>query len=352
MIMERYKKQIQLSQVGISGQEELEKAKVLIVGAGGLGCAALPYLVASGVGTVGIIDGDTVEMSNLHRQVLYSENDIGRYKVKAAKAHLQAMNTTVTIQDYAYFLSAENALALFASYDCIVDATDSIALRYLINDACVLTNKPFVYGSIYKFEGQVSVFNYKNGPTYRCLFDKNETKTPNCDALGVLGTTVGFIGMLQANEALKVILNIGDLLSGTLLIYDMLNHRQNKIQFTKNEQLVIDDAFYKAAHLKTRIHETTFDEARTKKTIFLDVREFDTQPVIKLSNSIQIPLSILEQKLHELNKNQHYSIFCQRGKRSLKAIEILRNNMFNHLANVTNGVASFKSHFKDEIHIY
>ena len=217
--MERYKRQINLPQVGINGQQKLRNAKVLLIGAGGLGNAILPYLTAAGIGNIGIIDGDRIEESNLQRQVLFSENAVGELKTVVVASHLRSLNSESDIKIYKKFLNTKNAISIIENYDVVVDATDSVSIRYLINDACVLTNKPFVYGSVYRFEGQVSVFNYKNGPTYRCLFKKKHTNVINCEDAGVLGTTVGLIGMFQANEVMKMILETGDILSGKLLLY-------------------------------------------------------------------------------------------------------------------------------------
>ncbi len=187
--MERYKRQINLPQVGIDGQQKLLNAKVLVIGAGGLGNAILPYLTAAGIGHIGIIDGDRVEESNLQRQVLFTENSVGELKTEILASHLGSLNSKSDIKIYKEFLDAKNAVSIIGNYDVVVDATDSVSIRYLINDACILANKPFVYGSVYRFEGQVSVFNYKNGPTYRCLFKKKHTNVTNCEDAGVLGTT-------------------------------------------------------------------------------------------------------------------------------------------------------------------
>ncbi len=251
--MERYKRQINLPQVGNDGQLKLHTAKVLVVGAGGLGSAILPYLSASGVGTIGIIDGDRVEKSNLQRQVMYSEDSIGQLKVDIVASKLKAINSETNIKTYNEFLNSDNAISIIENYDIVVDATDTVGIRYLINDACILANKPFVYGSVYRFEGQISVFNYKNGPTYRCLFKEKNTKVINCEEAGVLGTTVGIVGMLQANEVMKMILETGDVLSGKLLIYNTLNNDQNIINFKKDNSIKIDKDYFNSKYFEDRI---------------------------------------------------------------------------------------------------
>ncbi|WP_178987176.1 HesA/MoeB/ThiF family protein [Winogradskyella schleiferi] len=350
--MERYKRQIQLPQVGETGQQKLKNAKILVVGAGGLGCAILPYLTASGIETIGIIDGDTIDESNLHRQILYTEKTVNQQKVTVAKTQLEALNSNVKIQVYKYYLSGENAIEIFKIYDIIVDATDSIQTRYLINDACIIADKPFVYGSIYRFEGQVSVFNYKNGPTYRCLFKNNNTKINNCEDAGVLGTTVGFIGMLQANEVIKMVLETGDILSGKLLIYNTLNNTQNSINFNKTETKIIDEAFFNSEYKTHKIEAICVSEAISKKTIFIDVRELHETPKLTLPNSIQMPLSVLETELKKLDKNKSYAIFCQSGRRSLEAIKILKQHRFSDVKNISGGAIKIQNDIENEKCIY
>src|SRR5690606_19253182 len=215
----RYSRHIILSEIGQAGQDKLLSAKVLVIGAGGLGCPVLQYLAAAGIGTLGIIDFDVVEISNLQRQVLFGTSSLGKNKAEAAKKHLEDLNPEISIMAYAEKLTYQNALELFKNYDIIVDGSDNFETRYLVNDACIITNKPLVFGAIYKFEGQVSVFNYQNGPSYRCLFPNPPQKdtVPNCSEIGVLGVLPGIIGSMQANEVLKIILGIGSTLSGKLL---------------------------------------------------------------------------------------------------------------------------------------
>ncbi|WP_179009200.1 HesA/MoeB/ThiF family protein [Winogradskyella forsetii] len=352
MITERYKRQIQLPQVGTMGQQKLKDAKILVVGAGGLGCAILPYLIASGIETIGIIDGDIIEESNLQRQILYPEKTVNQKKVTVAKTQLEALNSNVKIETYTNYLSDENAIGIFKNYDIIVDATDSIKTRYLINDACVITQKPFVYGSVYRFEGQVSVFNYKNGPTYRCVFKNNSSKITNCEDAGVLGTTVGFIGMLQANEVLKMVLETGDILSGKLLIYNILNNTQNCINFQKTETRTIDEAFFNSEYNSDKIEATCFKEAVLNKSNFIDVRELHETPKIELPDVIQMPLSVLETELKKIDKNKSYVVFCQTGKRSLEAIRILKKHQFSNVKHISGGAIAIQNNIENEKSIY
>ena len=236
----RYDKQIALPEVGEAGQQKLAEAKVLVVGAGGLGCPALQYLVAAGIGTIGIVDGDVVNETNLHRQVLYTNSDVGKPKVEVAAERLYQLNPEVKINTYSDFLTAKNAMDIVANYDLIVDATDNFAARYRINDVCVKLDKPFVYGAIHRFEGQVSVFNYKGGPTYRCLFPEypTENQIPNCNETGVLGVLPGIVGTHQATEVLKMILGIGEVLSGKLMTLNLLTNSSQIFECSRSEEQV------------------------------------------------------------------------------------------------------------------
>ncbi|MBL4654485.1 MAG: molybdopterin-synthase adenylyltransferase MoeB, partial [Bacteroidia bacterium] len=239
----QYQRHIILPEIGKKGQEKLINAKVLVVGAGGLGCPILSYLAAAGIGTIGIIDADVVDATNLHRQVLYGKDDIGKPKVEIAKKKLSQLNPFIQINIYQERLDSSNALKIFQDYDLIADGTDNFPTRYLINDACVISDKPFVFGSIFKFEGQVSVFNFKNksgkkGPTYRCLFPEPPSpgSVPNCAEIGVMGVLPGIIGSMQANEVIKIFIGIGDVLNGKLLVYDSLTAEVNTLNFDRVEE--------------------------------------------------------------------------------------------------------------------
>ena len=233
---QQYNRHIILDEVGLVGQEKLKSASVLVIGAGGLGCPVLSYLSAAGVGRIGIIDHDTVDQSNLQRQVLYAQLDIGTPKVEAAKRYLSLLNPFVKFESYNEKLTCSNAVDFFENYDIIVDGSDNFPTRYLVNDAAVLTGKPVVFGSVFKFEGQLSVFNYNQGPTYRCLYSRppGENEAPNCSEIGVIGVLPGIIGSLQANEVIKIICGIGEVLSGKLLLFDALSLNQSLLKFLKN----------------------------------------------------------------------------------------------------------------------
>jgi rhodanese-related sulfurtransferase len=225
----------------------------------------------------------------------------------------------------------------------MVDATDNLNTKYLINDACCVTNKPFVYGSIYKFEGQVSVFNYKNGPTYRCLFPEEVNEARNCKDAGVMGISVGIIGMFQANEVLKMVLGIGELLSGKLLVYNMLNNEQQKFEFSKKVANSIDKSTFESKYKSTEnftieiLASLALEQINNTAVVFLDVRNLDEYPKITIKNSIQIPLDRLEAELNQLDVNLELFIFCQSGIRSKKAVEILRNNNFKNAKSIIGG---------------
>jgi len=231
----RYQRHLTLSGFGMQAQQKLKHARVLVIGAGGLGCPALQYLAAAGTGTLGIVDDDRVSLSNLQRQILYAEADIGTLKAVTAAARLSAMNPSIVCQPYAVRLTAANALDLIRAHDLVVDGSDNFATRYLVNDACVLAGKPLIYGAIQTFQGQASVFNHQGGPTYRCLFPEppDPKDAPSCSDIGVLGVLPGMIGTIQATEAIKVLTGIGEPLSGVLLIFDALRMRIQRVRFQR-----------------------------------------------------------------------------------------------------------------------
>ena len=342
MINNRYIRQTNLPQIGEKGQQKLAEAKVLVVGAGGLGCAVLPYLAGAGVGTLGIVDGDVVALNNLHRQVLFSESSVGKLKVEEAKRVISLLNSTLDIKVYPEFLIGSNTLEVFQGYDIIVDATDTLEARYLINDACVLLKKPFVYASVYRFEVQLSVFNYNNGPTYRCLFNDHGGVAQNCEEVGVMGPTVGFAGMLQANEVIKMITGIGDVLSGKLLFYNTLGNHQDIFHFEKDKSLKVDYKFYQSVHLSEEIEEVVFSGMAMENVVYVDVREAHEQPKIDLNNLFEVPLSVLNEKLSDLPKNKELQLFCQSGKRSLQAAKLLKLQGFQQVKSIKGGVLSIK----------
>lgn len=358
--MERYDRQIRMHEIGRAGQQRLHDAKVLVIGAGGLGCPALQYLAAAGVGTLGVMDFDHVERSNLQRQTLYSESDIGKDKARVAKKKLAALNSEITIHAYVEALTWENARKRIADYDLVVDGTDNFEVRYCINDACILLGKPMIYGAIYKFEGQVAVFNYLAGPSYRCLFPKPPAPdtVPNCSTIGVLGVLPGIIGTLQATEALKIILGIGDVLRGKILTYNTLTHRQSffkldrqdsQIEAVKNGVQSFNPSWYSCTSEKKigLVQAVLMPNVR-----FVDVREIGETPQVVWEKVTQIPWSELERKTTAFQKGIPYVFFCQSGQRSRIAVELMNRKTNMECYSLAEGASELVTFVKknDEKH--
>ncbi|UJH67310.1 HesA/MoeB/ThiF family protein [Allomuricauda sp. SCSIO 65647] len=332
MANDRYIRHQQLKDFGSEGQAKLTQASVLVVGLGGLGLPVVQYLNAMGVGTLGLVEQDLVEKHNLQRQVLYSENDVGKPKLEVALDKLAGQNTTTDLVPFDTFLTKHNALQIIEGFDVVVDATDNFATRYLINDVCVMLHKPFVYGALHGFEGQVSVFNHKEGPTYRCLFPKmpRADEVPNCDENGVLGVLPGIIGTLQALETVKVITGIGEVLAGKLLVYEGLTQTVQKIRFAVNpENKKINElqASYGIAYCESTLSLSAKEFAerlKTKKLQVIDVRNPDEYNDYHLDGAKNIPLHELPTRIHEINFGATVYLICQSGKRSAAALEIVR----------------------------
>ena len=332
MKRDRYSRQTILKGFGEQGQQKLGNAKVLVVGAGGLGVPVLMYLNAMGVGTIGIVDNDVVSLSNLHRQLLYDTSDIGKPKVEVSLRKLKAQNPETELIGHNSFLTLENALKIIVDYDIIVDATDNFPSRYLINDACVILKKPFVYGALHGFEGQLSVFNHLGGPTYRCLFPNmpKADEVPNCNEHGVLGIVPGIVGNLQALETVKVITGIGEVLSGKLFLYNGLSQTVQKMKFPLvSENLKIthlaNDYDFSCDSSILGISADAFETLLTKKELqVLDVRSLEEYENAHLPNTVHIPLSDLEYTMGRIPKNRSVYVICQSGIRSRKAITLLQ----------------------------
>jgi adenylyltransferase/sulfurtransferase len=338
------------------GQDKLTQAKVLVIGAGGLGCPILQYLAAAGIGTLGIVDFDTIEESNLQRQILFGMSTLGMNKALAAKERLEDINPTISITAYQERLTNKNAISLFNKYDIIVDGTDNFTTRYLISDASLITHKPLVYGAIYKFEGQVSVFNYQDGPSYRCIFPTppKAGSVANCSEVGVLGVLPGIVGSMQANEVLKLILGLGNVLSGKLLCYNALTAETMTLTVPKsdieiNKILNQKDTFQNCQeefNCELNFNEISVKEALQKENIqFIDVRETHEQPKVDVINPIQIPLSELELHLDKIDSEKEKIIFCQSGIRSKKAVAILQKNNINNCYSLKEGAISILEHY-------
>lgn len=322
----RYLRQIALPQVGLEGQEKLQQARVLVVGAGGLGNAILPYLASSGIGTIGVIDGDNVALSNLHRQVLFSEDDINTAKSTTICEKLSVQFNDILFEPYTAFLTGENALELFDKYDLIVDATDSIVARYLINDACILTHKPFVHASVYRFQFQVAMFNVGASGSYRCLYPTPPKDVQSCAEAGVMPSTVAMAGLYQANEVFKYLMGIGDLITNKMLLVDTLSNRHDQFTYTTKQHDFVTPSYFKEQY--RQIDEIHYADT-VKEGIFLDVRNENEEPFTVLDNCIKVPLSSLENNLALLPNDKPIYIFCQRGKRSILAYHMLKEKQYN-----------------------
>lgn len=336
----RYTRQINLPGFGPEAQQKLAAAKVLIVGAGGLGVPALQYLCAMGVGTIGIVDDDLVNLHNLHRQVLYTTADVGRTKVEVAAERLLALNPSVNVQPFDVRLKRDNALPLIEGFDLVIDGTDNFATRYLINDACVILGKPFVYGAAQGYEGQYSVFNFGEGPTYRCLFPEPPATglLQDCATGGVLGVTPALIGTYQALEAVKIITGIGEVSGCLLHIHDFLNNSQrsirlkavpaNKIRGQLETSYDEGSACTDADTISTSQLYQLFREDRVPALI--DIREEWEFGFDELQNARRVAVDGLTQALPSLTDQSHIVVVCQYGKRSRAAAAWLRERLPGH----------------------
>ena len=360
----RYQRQTSLREFGETGQEKLCDAKVLVVGAGGLGCPALQYLVGAGIGTIGIVDHDTVALSNLHRQVLYSMDDIGLSKALRAADILTALNPEIDIIAYNELLDPTNALGIISQFDIILDGTDNFASRYMINDACVLTNKALVYGAISRFEGQIAVFNCETGDgaiktNYRDLFPNPpaEDEILNCEEAGVIGVLPGIIGTMMANEAIKLITGIGVPLVNRLMTFNSLTNQTYELEILPGEetQSLIPENF--AAFQKTdyewlcsnqsaeQININLFEQMlNDPKVSFIDVRELNETPVISEFEHFKLPLSSFKEALEEI-KTDVVVLFCQSGKRSTSAARMLSDYYGNSkkVYSLKDGIVAWKN---------
>jgi sulfur-carrier protein adenylyltransferase/sulfurtransferase len=368
---QRYARHLTIPDVGIEGQKKLKAAKVLCIGAGGLGSPVTMYLAAAGIGEIGLVEFDKVEFSNLQRQIVHGTSDVGKPKIESASARLSEINPEVTITPHATRLTSENALEIAAPYDLIIDGTDNFETRYLSNDLAVLTKKPNVYGSIFRFEGQVSVFApHLGGPCYRCLFPTppEPGQVPSCAEGGVLGVLPGIVGSLQANEAIKLILGIGEPLIGRLVHFDALAFRFREIKLRKdsecavcgekpsiNELKEIEFACAMSNENELReidVHELKKRMERDNQFILLDVREPAEVEVAKLPGSILIPLGELPNRLGDLHPRDEIIIHCKAGGRSAQALQILNEANFTDACHVKGGINAWSQEIDDFVPLY
>ena len=360
--IKRYSRHLIMPEVGVDGQRRLKAGRVLCIGAGGLGSPAAMYLAAAGVGTIGIVDFDIVDFSNLQRQIIHGTADVGRSKLASAKDRLHDINPHIDIQTYEVALSSANALKLFEPYDVILDGTDNFPTRYLTNDACVLLGKPNAYGSIFRFEGQASVFATKDGPCYRCLYPEPPPPglVPSCAEGGVLGVLPGIIGVIQATEAIKLITGIGEPLVGRFLIYDALKMRFRELKFRKDAdcpvcgthptvKALIDYEQFCGIHpaapelVMSNGTEITAVELKKRldrgdKLTIVDVREPNEYQINRIAGSVLIPLGEIPRRYRELNPDDELIMQCKSGVRSAKAADYLRSVGFKRVLNLKGGI--------------
>jgi sulfur-carrier protein adenylyltransferase/sulfurtransferase len=358
----RYGRHLLIPEVTLEGQRRLKAAKVLCVGAGGLGSPLLLYLAAAGVGTLGVVEFDTVDLTNLQRQVLYTSVDVGQPKLDAAVARLRALNPDITIVPHRLRLDSSNVLDLFNSYDVVADGTDNFPTRYLVNDASVLTGRPNVYASIFRFDGQVSVFGAPDGPCYRCLFPEPPPPglVPSCAEGGVLGVLPGIIGSLQALEVIKLVLGIGDPLIGRLAMFDALAFELREVRLRRDPGCAVCgpnptvtapidyEAFCGIRGVEGEVDEAgipaiTVDEFHRRREAgesltLLDVREPFEIEIAQIPGAVTFPLSQLPARLHELDTATSYTLSCHFGSRSVQAYEALRRAGFTKLQVLSGGV--------------
>ncbi|MBN8702728.1 MAG: molybdopterin-synthase adenylyltransferase MoeB [Bacteroidetes bacterium] len=345
----RYSRHIMMSEFGIENQEKLKQSKVLIIGAGGLGCPALQYLTAAGVGTIGIVDDDTVSESNLQRQILFTRDDVGKLKVEVAIKKLQLQNPFTQFIGFTERLNTKNALSILNDFDLLIDGSDNFATRYLVNDACVILNKPFVFGSIHKFEGQVTVFNYRNGPTYRCLFPEpaSMTDTPNCATIGVLGALPGIVGTMQATEAIKIVCQLGESISGKLLVFNCLQNTYNTYEIELNPEnkkiKELENNYELLCFNPSLVNSISPQELHTKMQLgedidIIDVREPSEFELCKISEKL-IPLNTIPNNYNQIAKNKTVVLYCHHGMRSAQAIKFLQEKYsYTNLLNLEGGI--------------
>ena len=359
----RYARHLIMPEVAMGGQARLKAARVLCIGAGGLGSPLTLYLAAAGIGTIGLVDFDVVDLSNLQRQILHTTADVGRPKIDSAEAKLKALNPDLVVNRYEFPINSDNALDLFAGYDVIVDGTDNFPTRYLVNDACVLLGKPNVYGSIFRFDGQASVFFPPHGPCYRCLYPEPPPPdlVPNCAEGGVLGILPGAIGVIQATETVKLILGTGRPLIGRLMLYDALDMTFREMKVRKNPKCPICGPEPTITHLidyqefcgvrgeeptpatSAEADEITPAEFQARReagdpSLLLDVRNPVEIEICRIEGSTVIPLPELASRLGELPRDRPIVVHCKSGARSAQAADLLRAAGFGPVTNLTGGI--------------
>jgi len=362
--IQRYSRHLIMPEVGMEGQLKLKQAKVLCIGTGGLGAPLGLYLAAAGVGRIGLVDFDSVDFTNLQRQILFCSTDVGRPKIEAAADRLQGLNPEIQIDRFETHLTSDNALDIMKDYDIIVDGTDNFPTRYLVNDACILLGKPNVYGSIFRFEGQISIFGAPSGPCYRCLYPEPPPPglVPSCAEGGVLGVLPGIVGAIQAAEALKLIIGKGDPLIGRLLLFDALAMRFRELKLRKNPECPVCGAHPTVTELidyaefcgirgeeapapQTAVPEITPRDFKARldrgdDLYVLDVREPHEYQICNLGGHL-IPLGDLSRRVNELDSSREIVAHCRSGKRSAEAVEFLQKAGFRKIWNLKGGILAW-----------
>jgi adenylyltransferase/sulfurtransferase len=364
----RFSRHLTLSEFGVEGQKRLKAGRVLCVGAGGLGSPAALYLAAAGVGTIGLVEFDVVDVTNLQRQVLYTTDDVGSSKIQRASDRLRALNPGVNIESHPVRLTASNALELVAAYDVVLDGTDNFSARYLVNDACVMAGRPNAYGSIFRFEGQASVFATREGPCYRCLHPEPPPPglVPNCAEAGVLGVLPGIIGTIQATEAIKLIAGIGEPLIGRFLVYDALRMRFRELKLPKDPQCAVcgahptittlreydeycapglphgtrhEDAQKNSMDITVKELKERMDRGNAPRVI--DVREPHEHQICNIPGAELIPAAQFARRLDEFDKDAEIVVHCKSGGRSGRAVEMMKARGFKNARNLAGGVMAW-----------
>ena len=356
--IQRYSRHLLLPEVGLEGQLKLKRAKVLVIGAGGLGSPLLLYLAAAGVGTLGIVDFDTVDFSNLQRQIIHSQKDVGRKKIDSAEEKIKGINPGIKVVKHEIQLNSLNAMDIIGKYDIVIDGTDNFPTRYLVNDACVLLGKPNVYGSIYRFEGQVSVFDAKQGPCYRCLYESPPPPglVPSCAEGGVVGVLPGTIGTLQAMEAIKLILGEGEPLIGRLLLFDAMKMRFKELKLRKNpgcpvcgenptiRELIDYEQFCGIRHDEQNEQDSISPEELSRRMregehiVLVDVREPQEWEICRIEGSRLIPLNDIPTRVSELSTADEIVLYCKVGQRSAYALNFMKDIGFRKVKNLKGGI--------------
>ncbi|HET9604411.1 MAG TPA: molybdopterin-synthase adenylyltransferase MoeB [Gemmatimonadales bacterium] len=367
----RYARQLTLPELGAEGQARLKQGRVLVIGAGGLGSPALLYLASAGIGTIGIVDFDNVERSNLHRQVIHGESNLGQPKIASAAERLGDLNPDIVITTHDTRLTSGNALGMIADYDVVVDGSDNFPTRYLVNDACVLTGKPLVYAAIFRFEGQATLFAEPDGPCYRCLYPEPPPPglVPTCAEAGVLGVLPGVLGSIQALEAIKRVAGIGESLKGRLLVFDALRLRFRELLIEKDpgcpvcgvnpsvRELVDYEAFCGLGGATERDAEISVQElarslAGGAPPLVLDVREPHEWEIAALEGATLIPLATLPARLAELDPGRPIVTVCHKGTRSMRALELLRAAGYSDVRSLKGGVDAWAREMAPDMQRY